>query len=215
MIDFRNNVICNWEYSGGYAGGSDAKLRERTRCTYAQNYLKPGLDTKPAYRRLALQVNPGAVTRMYVAGNFLEGFPEGSADNWRLIHNAGGSLEKLAEPIPMPPVSADDPQTCYDRVLEAVGAVLPTRDAVDRRIVEGVRTGQGRRAFSQDDVGGWLELRSGNPPADQDQDGMPDRWERQFGLDPSDARDQQQDADRDGYANIEEFLSQTHPHRPD
>jgi pectate lyase len=48
-------------------------------------------------------------------------------------------------------------------------------------------------------------------PADRDNDGMPDAWETEHGLNPDDPADSAADADSDGYTNIEEFLNGTNP----
>ncbi|HOR98773.1 MAG TPA: hypothetical protein PLZ74_10420 [Kiritimatiellia bacterium] len=55
----------------------------------------------------------------------------------------------------------------------------------------------------------------GRGPADADADGMPDAWERVFGLDPLDPSDAAGDLDRDGLTALEEFLNRTHPRRRD
>jgi hypothetical protein len=78
--------------------------------------------------------------------------------------------------------------------------------AVDRRVVENVRSRSGRLIDSQTDVGGWPVLRSAPPPPDRDRDGMPDAWEETHGLNPGDAADRNGDRDRDGYTNLEEHL---------
>ena len=41
-------------------------------------------------------------------------------------------------------------------------------------------------------------------PYDKDRDGMDDRWERKYGLNPMNRDDADQDPDRDGYTNLEE-----------
>lgn len=48
------------------------------------------------------------------------------------------------------------------------------------------------------------------PPKDDDQDGMHDEWELKHGLNPN-ADDARQDADADGFTNLEEFRADTHP----
>ena len=64
---------------------------------------------------------------------------------------------------------------------------------------------------SQKTVGSWPELRSNSPPSDLDHDGLPDQWERQHGFDPENLADGSQDADGDGYTNLEEYLNGTKP----
>ncbi len=46
---------------------------------------------------------------------------------------------------------------------------------------------------------------------DDDNDGMPDSWEMEFGLDPLNSADAAQDADGDGVSNLQEFLDGTSP----
>ncbi|MBU0496829.1 MAG: hypothetical protein KKC68_08315, partial [Candidatus Thermoplasmatota archaeon] len=46
---------------------------------------------------------------------------------------------------------------------------------------------------------------------DTDDDGMPDRWEKRYGLDPFDPTDATQDLDKDGISNLEEYQKQTNP----
>ena len=47
--------------------------------------------------------------------------------------------------------------------------------------------------------------------ADSDGDGLPDDWERQYGLNPQDASDAELDSDEDGFTNLAEFLAKTDP----
>ena len=63
------------------------------------------------------------------------------------------------------------------------------------------------------DAGDWPRLNSGTAPVDTDNDGMPDEWEVEYGLDPTDANDNSLDTDGDGYTNIEEWLNGTDPTR--
>lgn len=44
-------------------------------------------------------------------------------------------------------------------------------------------------------------------PIDSDQDGMPDTWEEQAGLDPNDAADRNGDRNSDGWTNLEEYIN--------
>ena len=46
---------------------------------------------------------------------------------------------------------------------------------------------------------------------DTDGDGLPDEWERKYGLNPGDASDASADTDGDGFTNAEEFAAKTDP----
>jgi pectate lyase len=92
---------------------------------------------------------------------------------------------------------------------------LPKRDTVDERIVKIVRTGKPTYKNGiidvPSDVGGWPDYKSTAAPVDSDHDGMPDEWEKQFSLKSNDASDGPEDADDDGYTNVEEWLNGTDP----
>lgn len=47
--------------------------------------------------------------------------------------------------------------------------------------------------------------------SDDDNDGMPDSWELNYGLNPKDASDKNQDLDGDGRTNFQEFEDRTDP----
>ena len=48
---------------------------------------------------------------------------------------------------------------------------------------------------------------------DSDNDGMPDEWEKRFGLDPNDPTDAAKDCNGDGYTNIEKYINGIDPSR--
>ena len=101
-------------------------------------------------------------------------------------------------------------QDAYEQVLARAGASLK-RDAVDERVINNVRTHQGRLIDSQDQVGGWPTLQTLPAPKDSDGDGMPDAWEAAHGLNPNDPADGPQDRNNDGHANLEEYLNSLVP----
>jgi hypothetical protein len=95
-------------------------------------------------------------------------------------------------------------------------------DAIDTRVIEEIRTGTAKYGEtyggggkgligSQTAVGGWPELRSLPAPGDSDHDAIPDTWELEHGLNPNDSKDGAQDANGDGYTNIEDYLNSLVP----
>jgi hypothetical protein len=102
-------------------------------------------------------------------------------------------------------------------VLHNAGCVKPKIDAVDARIINEVRGGTATFGGSwgkgmgiidsQEDVGGWPELKSAEPPADSDHDGMPDEWEEQHKLNMHDPFDGPQYTLCKEYTNLEVYLN--------
>ncbi len=84
---------------------------------------------------------------------------------------------------------------------------------MDERIIADVKSLKTRVITDPAEVGGWPELPRGTPPDDSDHDGMPDEWERQHAFEPANPKDGPQDADGDGYTNLEEFLNEVAPQR--
>ncbi|QEG37972.1 pectate lyase family protein [Bythopirellula goksoeyrii] len=192
LFDFRNNVIYD---SNGYSA------EDPVRMNYVGNYIRK--PNGPAFKV------GGKSTQMYQQGNYQEESGTKNEDFWQLISSAKPE-NKREEPFEVEPVSTQTAKDAYDAVLRAAGATLPERDAVDARIVEQVRAGTGELIDSQADVGGWPAYGAGELPADADNDGMPDEWETQHGLDPA-VDDHLGDPDGDGYPNLEEYLNGGEP----
>jgi hypothetical protein len=84
---------------------------------------------------------------------------------------------------------------------------------VDLRLVRSVRDGNGKVINKETDLPAeqrWPDYRSLPQLPDADNDGIPDFWERQFGLNPNDAADSAQ-ISGGGYANIEHYFNNTDP----
>ena len=123
-----------------------------------------------------------------------------------------------APPVTTYPAFNKSGSDAYALVLGHAGATLPKRDPIDARVVEEVRTGGGKLINDPKDVGGWkvleqMQAAGGAAPADNDHDGMADAWETQHfgGL----TRSGREDADGDGYTDLEEYLNGTDPLRKD
>ena len=61
-----------------------------------------------------------------------------------------------------------------------------------------------------DQVGGYPTYK-GKAYKDSDNDGIPDAWEKKYGLNPNDASDANKDANGDGYTNIEKYFNGIDP----
>jgi hypothetical protein len=114
-------------------------------------------------------------------------------------------------PFPTAPIKPCTAEEAYKMVLADVGATMPKRDSHDTRIIKEATTGVATYGkgvcLNPADVGGWPELKSTEPPADSDADGMADAWEKEKGLNPNDASDGPKDRNGDGYTNVEEYIN--------
>ncbi|RKE95315.1 T9SS type A sorting domain-containing protein [Ichthyenterobacterium magnum] len=87
-------------------------------------------------------------------------------------------------------------------ILSHVGASLPNRDAVDIRLINQYNNGNGALARS----GVYPQIANGTAPVDTDDDGMPDSWEIENGLNITNASDRNI-VQADGYTNLEYYLN--------
>ena len=219
QVDFRNNVIYNWGNNNVYAG-------EGGQYNIVNNYYKYGPETKqqvqsrivnPFHKRPEIDFG-----KFYVTGNFVDNFPEVSNNNWLgvTLDKPGTSLKDDVKmttafnTVVIPEVSAT---AAYDAVLNKVGALLPKRDTLDARIINNVINRTGRIIDVQ---GGfphgtayelttkaWPSLLSAPALPDADNDGMPDSWERQQGLDVNSAADASAFKLHPSFTNIEVYLN--------
>lgn len=196
LFDFRNNVLYD---TNGYSA------EDPLRMNYVGNYIR-----QP--KRWVFKVGSDT-THIFQTGNYLEGAGERNADFWQLLDNAQPQ-HRQAVAYQVAEVQTDTAKRAFDVVLESAGATLPQRDPVDERVVNQVRQRTGKIIDSQQDVGGWPEYRSTDPPRDTDDDGMPDSWEETHRMQVSKA-DHNGDADHDGYRNLEEYLNGTDPWQVD
>ncbi len=196
FIEFRNNVFYNW--GGGHAG-YNADTATHAAYDFVGNSYLPGPDSKG---RIAF-CEDNSLSRAWFEGNSMAGAVPG--DPWSLIGCKPTAQYRASGPLAASDVTTTTPAEAEAAVLAGAGA-SNARDAVDRRIVAGVRDGSGRLIDSETDVGGWPVLTGGAAPADLDRDGMADAWERENGFDPSNGTDGAGDKDGDGLTNLEAYL---------
>lgn len=152
--------------------------------------------------------------KWYVAGNVVEGNETVTKDNWNGGVQPQGGMQnikylKADKPWDAMPIHQQTAQEAFNLVIENAGATLPKRDSIDKRIANETKNGfatfEGttyKKANkladplkitgiinTQNDVGGWPELKSTPAPSDIDKDGMPDEWEIKNKLDPNNPND--------------------------
>lgn len=227
LVEYSNNVNYNWGSSSATYGGDVEISGGIARLNELNNYYKPGPATPSTHKlmRPDYSSNAQGVGRFHVQGNIIEGNAARTADNWLAVDFAlipvlsrdssrSDSLFTITAPVTLQPAA-----TAYDTVLADAGASWPRRDSADRRIAREVRTrttsgtGSANKPGIIDApsaVGGWPEYTGCAGPADTDQDGMPDEWELENGLNPLDPADRNR-LTAEGYTMLEEYINKGVP----
>jgi len=211
VSDFRNNVIYNWGYQSSIAGKGD-------NINIVNNYYKygPGRDANSPLSYKIVGIVDSA--NLFVAGNYVWGFPRVTADNWA-GGVQGGVYDRSNKPFKAPPITMQSAEEAFELVLANGGAIRPKRDSVDERVVHQTRTRTYTFASkkegvlypgiadSMDMIGGWPTLSSLPAPEDSDHDGMPNDWEKANGLNPNDPEDRNGCKLDKNYTNLEVYLN--------
>ncbi len=105
----------------------------------------------------------------------------------------------------------------YAWILENGGASLPKRDKVEQYLIDELRTLGTKGVILRDErkpiqyglAGTWKEgfvaQETPDYTNDTDKDGIPDEWEKQYGLNPNDPSDAVK-ISNNGYSNIENYI---------
>lgn len=210
IVDFRNNVVFNRRGPTNFGN---------CRMNVINNYYRPGTSfTREFEQPFQIKAEHGKThARGFLSGNFIENNEAFTRDNFAAVNykNSVKQYESITQEIfqlsgELVP-GTDQPimqsaEQAYQIVLQHAGASR-VRDAVDKRVVKGIRDRSNRLIDSQKEVGGWPRLKSATAPVDTDRDGMPDAWESSQGLNPENPDDRNDDADGDGYTNLEAYLN--------
>ena len=211
MLDVRNCVISNWEHRS--CDGKPLSIN------LVNNYYKPGPATLENVKRRIARIDfcehYGFSGIWHIDGNFVEGYPDISADNWKggvdFEEGTSEARNRRLTPFTFAPVTTQSAIEAYELVLRNAGVTVPRRDSHENRIIEQIRSNNfplGNRGIidTVEQAGGWPELKSAQPPKDSDGDGIPDEWEIANGLNPNDPLDAGK-ISANGYTNIENYIN--------
>ena len=192
-----NNVIYNW-------GQIASEMTDDAEVNLTGNFYKSGPSSRPE-RGVAVD---GKV-KIYPKDNISPIRPDATQPEDAIIKPWEEKMDRrkfaVSAPFSAPSLMTLSATETYEAVLTHVGATRPKLDSVDQRILADVKNGTGKIINHPSEVGGWPKLATGKPPADRDNDGMPDAWEKAQGLNPDDASDRQATG-KSGYTRLEEYL---------
>ncbi len=198
--EFINSVLYNWG-TNGYIMGNTSGTSE---CNMMGNYFIYG----PSSSSDTHFTGSTSTFYVYAEDNWVDSDTDGTLDGSLISDYGSATLMSTAFDYP----GVNDLMSAQDAlayVIENVGSSLE-RDAVDKLLISQVESygtlGSIIDTEEDNDIDNNVgSVDSGTAPTDTDQDGMPDEWEEDNGMDPSSADDDDDD-DGDGYTNIEEYL---------
>ena len=219
-LDIRNNVVYNWGHRTTDGGASEVN--------FVNNFYKPGVSTK-IFVALNAQIEGVGKGKQqyYFDGNVMPGyFNEKNQDKGRKFTISNKAIVDYDVFLPKPffesYVNTQSATAAYKNVLSDVGANQPFFDKHDKRIVDetlkgtytykGSKSGLGGMIDNESDAGGFPNFVSETRPADwdTDHDGLPNWWEKAFGLNENskagDFSDVNADADKDGFTQLDNYL---------
>lgn len=198
-IQYYNNVVYN--YGNGIIGGHSSALHYQD---VINNYFITGPNSGSSNKYFDQWTE---TDHLYSTGNYTDGNNDGVL-NGTLITDYNG-----ATPMANPnfktthPMNLKTAEEAYCDIVEHVGASR-VRDAHDQRIIDQLTSLGKKGAFIGDEsgVGGIGTLAGGSALKDSDGDGMPDEWEESNGTNKN-KYDANEDANGDGYTNIETYIN--------
>ncbi|MCP2028368.1 hypothetical protein L1276_003538 [Flavobacterium sp. HSC-32F16] len=219
-LDITNNVVYNWGKRATDGGANEVN--------FVNNYYKPGASTAIFVALNAQHEGVGkGMQRYYFDGNVMPGyFDEKSQEKGRKFTTTNKEIVEYETFVDQPffpsYVKTQSAKAAYKDVLSDVGANQPFFDKHDNRIIDetlkgtftykGSKSGLGGMIDNEQDAGGWPNFVSETRPADwdTDHDGLPNWWEKAFGLNENspagDFSDANQDTDKDGFTQLDNYL---------
>lgn len=203
FMQFYNNVVYNWGRSGYVGGHSKAHYH----VDMVGNYFIAGPSSTERYFDMM-----SATDHYYHKDNYVDLNRNGKLDGVLItdedFRKEGATLSHTPYYIDNFPKEVETPEEAYSHIIRHAGAYLQ-RDEVDKRLIKQLQSlgMSGAIIHRESEVGGQPSLRGGKPLKDSDGDGIPDKWESKYGLDPNDPADAM-GHDLDAvYTNIEMYVN--------
>lgn len=198
--EFVNNIIYNWEVGGYILGDSE----QESWANVIGNYFINGpSDAAAAFTRA------NANFHLYAANNFQDSNRNGKLDGSLIPTASYGPVTWQTSAYSYPTTKILSPANAYAYVVKNAGASLK-RDQVDTRMIQELTSlgtmGEIVRHDNDAPMVGVGTVNGGAKLVDTDQDGMPDSWEKIWGLNINVA-DNNGDLDKDGYTNLEQYIN--------
>ena len=211
LNQFVNNVVYNWSSSDGYIlGGSQYPSWAMIEDNY---FIRGPRSGGGPFNRANENF------QVYHRGNYIDSNKNGALDGTSAADTDYGNARFVTNPtqfcnIPSPHPRIESQlsaQEAYAWIIKKAGACYPARDEVDRLVINDLLSlgTQGLLITNESDLGLQNNvgiLQKGIRPTDSDNDGIPDQWELDNGLDPMDSSDAFR-KNNEGYIYLEIYLN--------
>ncbi len=170
-LDFVNNVIYR-----NYISGTGQYFENLTavapwfptapRVNIVGNYYKAGSSENSPATRYSIYLYGdrefSAQAMVFLQGNIGPSRPNDTLPQLNIAYQKDGGIAVSASRFPYPQVTTTSAANAYTAVLAGVGATLPCRDSIDRRVIDAVANGTGAVPWlglsDQSQVGGYPDL---------------------------------------------------------
>ena len=204
VMEFANNVICNWETIGYNMGGDSAG---ESFVNVFNNYFIRGQASG------STAIGGGNTDfHIYATNNWNDANKNGALDGSEMSFASYGSMDLKTTPYsyPIAPASTYSPLTALKLAISDAGPSF-RRDSVDELMIsELISWGLDGGTITSELVApmnGPGVVRNGTPYADADNDGMPDFWENGTGSNPASANNNAASPSGSGYTRLEDYLN--------
>lgn len=205
QVEFINNAIFGADdqaFSGTW-GDSNRQFGNFS-ANVVNNYFQAGPETRRT--DYAPNVVLGAAAGdVYFSGNLTQ-------DNAgrQIAAQSHGNAAAASKKFSGSDVSIQSASQVERSVLENAGANPGSRDQAEQRVINGVAADRGGLVDSVSNAGGAGGRVKFSPKTDSDRDGVPDWYEDRVGTNKRVA-DANNDANRNGYTNIEDYINSLLP----